>query len=160
MHWGIFRRHERVHAMFILVEILAALLIIGGIVSYFMRSRRDAEREAVTERRVDAYIETIRRERTNQALSAMSDSELRDLLLSGARNLRIQAERRAYLLFGGTVAALLAAVIVATEDGLRGFGIAILVGAMALYGINEFLGRRMREPLEAKGIDVERLRVE
>lgn len=146
--------------MFILVEILAALLIIGGIVSYFMRSRRDAEREAVTERRVDAYIETIRRERTNQALSAMSDSELRDLLLSGARNLRIQAERRAYLLFGGTVAALLAAVIVATEDGLRGFGIAILVGAMALYGINEFLGRRMREPLEAKGIDVERLRVE
>ena len=146
--------------MFILVEILAALLIIGGIVSYFMRSRRDAEREAVTERRVDAYIETIRRERTNQALSAMSDSELRDLLLSGARNLRIQSERRLYLLFGGTVAALLAAVIVATEDGLRGFGIAILVGAMVLYGINEFLGRRMREPLEAKGVDVERLRVE
>ncbi|HEY9011382.1 MAG TPA: hypothetical protein VIN06_10210 [Devosia sp.] len=146
--------------MFILVEILAAALIIGGIVSYFMRSRRNAEREAVTERRVDAYIETIRRERTNQELAAMSDTELRDLLLSGARNLRIQTERKAYLLFGGTVAALLAAVIVATEDGLRGFGIAILVGAMALYGVNEFLGRRMREPLESKGIDVERLRVE
>lgn len=146
--------------MLILVEILAAVLIIGGIVSYFMRNKRDAEREAVTERRVDAYIETIRRERTNQELAAMSDSELRDLLLSGARNLRIQAERRAYLLFGGTVAALLAAVIVATEDGLRGFGIAILVGAMALYGVNEFLGRRMREPLESKGIDIERLRVE
>jgi hypothetical protein len=28
------------------------------------------------------------------------------------------------------------------------------------YGINEFLGRRMREPLAARGIDVERLRVE
>jgi hypothetical protein len=146
--------------MFILVEILAALLIVGGIVSYFLRNKRDAEREAVTERRVDAYIETIRRERKNPELSAMSDSELRDLLLSGARNLRIQAERRVYLLFGGTIAALLAAVIVATEDGMRGFGIAILIGAMALYGINEFLGRRMREPLEAKGIDVERLRVE
>jgi hypothetical protein len=146
--------------MFILVEILAALLIIGGIVTYVLRSRRDAEREAVTERRVDAYIETIRRERKSPELSAMSDTELRDLLLSGARNLRIQAERRVYLLFGGTIAALLAAVIVATEDGMRGFGIAILIGAMALYGINEFLGRRMREPLEAKGIDVERLRVE
>jgi hypothetical protein len=146
--------------MFILVEILAALLIIGGVVMYVLRNRRDAEREAVTERRVDAYIETIRRERTNPELSAMSDIELRDLLLSGARNLRIQAERRVYLLFGGTIAALLAAVIVATEDGMRGFGIAILIGAMALYGINEFLGRRMREPLEAKGIDVERLRVE
>lgn len=146
--------------MFILVEILAALLIIGGIVAYFLRNKRDAEREAVTERRVDAYIETIRRERKNPDLSAMSDTELRDLLLSGARNLRIQAERRTYLLFGGTIAALLAAVIVATEDGMRGFGIAILVGAMVLYGINEYLGRRMREPLEAKGIDVERLRVE
>jgi hypothetical protein len=146
--------------MFVLVEILAALLIIGGVITYFVRNRRDSEREAVTERRVDAYIETIRRERKNADLTAMSDTELRDLLLSGARNLRIQTERRVYLLFGGTVAALLAAVIVATEDGMRGFGIAILVGAMALYGINEFLGRRMREPLEAKGIDVERLRVE
>lgn len=146
--------------MFILVEILAALLIIGGVVTYFVRNRRDAERESVTERRVDAYIETIRRERKNPELTAMSDTELRDLLLSGARNLRIQAERRVYLLFGGTIAALLAAVIVATEDGMRGFGIAILVGAMVLYGINEFLGRRAREPLEAKGIDVERLRVE
>jgi hypothetical protein len=146
--------------MFILVEILAALLIIGGIVTYILRNRRDAEREAVTERRVDAYIETIRRERKTPELSAMSDTELRDLLLSGARNLRIQAERKVYLLFGGTIAALLAAVIVATEDGMRGFGIALLIGAMALYGINEFLGRRMREPLEAKGIDVERLRVE
>ena len=146
--------------MFILVVILAALLIVGGIVAYILRNKRDAEREAVTERRVDAYIETIRRERKNPELAAMSDTELRDLLLSGARNLRIQAERRTYLLFGGTIAALLAAVIVATEDGMRGFGIAILIGAMALYGINEFLGRRMREPLEAKGIDVERLRVE
>jgi hypothetical protein len=151
---------ERVPAMFIVVEIVAALLLVGGIVAYFMRNRRDAEREAVTERRVDAYIETIRRERTNAELAAMTDTELRDLLLSGARNLRIQAERRMYLLFGGTVAALLAAVIVATEDGMRGFGIAILVGAMVLYGLNEFLGRRMREPLESKGIDVERLRVE
>jgi hypothetical protein len=146
--------------MFILVEIVAALLLIGGVVSYFLRKRQDAEREAVTERRVEAYIETIRRERTNAELTAMNDVELRDLLLSGARNLRIQSERRLYLLFGGTVAALLAAVIVATEDGSRGFGIAILVGAMVLYGINEFLGRRMREPLEAKGVDVERLRVE
>lgn len=146
--------------MLILVEIAAALLLIGGVISYFMGRRKDAERETVIERRVDAYIETIRREKTNTALIAMSDVELRDLLLSGARNLRVQAERRMYLLFGGSVAALLAAVIVATEDGMRGFGIAILIGAMVLYGLNEFLGRRMREPLESKGIDVERLRVE
>jgi hypothetical protein len=29
-----------------------------------------------------------------------------------------------------------------------------------LYGINELLGRRMREPLVARGLDAERLRVE
>lgn len=146
--------------MLILLEIAAVLLLLGGVISYFTRRGRDAERDAVTERRVDAYMQTIRREGSNAALMAMSDPELRDLLLSGARNLRLQTERKAYLMFGGTVLALLAAVIVATEDGLRGFGIALLVGAMALYGINEFLGRRMREPLEARGIDVERLRVE
>jgi hypothetical protein len=146
--------------MLILIEIAAALLLVGGVISYFLGRRKDAERETVTERRVDAYIETIRREKKNSELIAMSDVELRDLLLSSARNLRVQAERRMYLLFGGSVTALLAAVIVATEDGMRGFGIAILVGAMVLYGLNEFLGRRMREPLESKGIDVERLRVE
>lgn len=146
--------------MLIILEILAVLLLVGGVVSYFMRNRKDAEREAVTARRVDAYIETIRREQKNPELTAMSDVELRDLLLSGARNLRVQGERRMYLLFGGTVAALLSAVIVATEDGFRGFGIAILIGAMVLYGLNEFLGRRMREPLESRGIDVDRLRVE
>jgi len=146
--------------MLILLEIAAVLLLVGGVISYITRRGRNAERDAVTERRVEAYMQTIRREGSNAALMAMSDPELRDLLLSGARNLRLQGERRAYLMFGGTVLALLAAVIVATEDGLRGFGIAMLVGAMALYGINEFLGRRMREPLEARGIDVERLRVE
>lgn len=146
--------------MLILLEIAAVLLLLGIGVSYVVRSRKDAEREAVTARRVEAYIETIRREGSNHDLVAMSDAELRDVLLSGARNLRVQGERRFYLLFGGGVAALLAAVVVATEDGLRGFGIAILVGAMVLYGLNQFMGRRMRAPLEARGIDVERLRVE
>lgn len=146
--------------MLIFLEIAAALLILSGIVSYFTRRGKDAEREAVTERRVEAYIQTIRREGRNAELIAMSDPELRDLLLSGARNLRLQSERRIYLLFGGTVAAVLSAVVVATEQGMQGFGIALLVGAMVLYGLNEYLGRRMREPLESRGIDVERLRVE
>jgi hypothetical protein len=146
--------------MVILIEIAAVLLLVGAVVSYLLRGRKAAEREAVTERRVEAYIETIRRERSNAELVAMSDAELKDLLLSGARNLRLQTERKTYLLFGGTVVALFAAIVVATEDGMRGFGIALLVGAMVLYGLNEFLGRRMREPLVAKGIDVERLRVE
>lgn len=146
--------------MVILVEVALGLLLVGFLISYLMRGRREAERTEITKRRVDAYMQTIRREADNPQLMAMSDDELRDLLLSSAHNLRQQDERRTYLLFGGTIVAFAAALIVATEEGLRGFGIALLIAAMVLYGINEYLTRRTRGPLVEKGIDVERLRVE
>lgn len=146
--------------MAVLLEVLVALGLIGLVVSYFFRGRREAERQEVIDRRVEAYMQTIRREGGGSELAQMSDLELRDLLLSGARNLRIQAERRWYILLGGGAAALLAAIAIGTQEGTRGFGIALLVAAVALYGLNEFLGRRAKEPLLARGIDVERLRVE
>ena len=143
-----------------LLEILVALGLIGIVISYFFRGRREAERQEVIDRRVEAYMQTIRREGGSSELAQMGDLELRDLLLSGARNLRIQAERRWYILLGGGAAALLAAIAIGTEEGTRGFGIVLLIAAVALYGVNEFLGRRAKEPLLARGIDVERLRVE
>jgi hypothetical protein len=144
----------------VVIEIVLVVALVGLGVSYLFRGRREAEREQVLERRVDAYMHTIRREGDNPVLSAMTDTELRDVLLSSARNLRIQSERKWYLILGGAIVAFFAAIMVATQDGTRGFGIAILVGAIVLYGVNEFLGRRMRDPLVARGIDVERLRVE
>jgi hypothetical protein len=144
----------------ILIEIALALILVGGVVSYVTRGRRQASREAMIGRRVDAYIETIRREGSNAELVAMSDTELRDLLLSSAHNLKVQRDRRLYLLFGGVLVALLGAILVATAEGTRGFGVALVIAALVLYGINEFLGRQMVAPLEAKGIDTERLRVE
>ena len=146
--------------MAVLLEVLVALGLVGLVVSYLFRGRREAERQEVIDRRVEAYMQTIRREGGSSELAQMSDLELRDLLLSGARNLRIQAERRWYILLGGGAAALLAAIAIGTQEGTRGFGIALLVAAVALYGLNEFLGRRAKEPLLARGIDVERLRVE
>jgi hypothetical protein len=146
--------------MVVLLEVLVALGLIGLLVSYFFRGRREAERQDIIDRRVEAYMQTIRREGGNSELAQMSDLELRDLLLSGARNLRIQAERRWYILLGGGAAALLAAIAIGTQEGTRGFGIVLLVATVALYGLNEFLGRRMKEPLVSRGIDVERLRVE
>ncbi|MEO6396637.1 MAG: hypothetical protein ABIO40_12100 [Devosia sp.] len=144
----------------VLVEIALALLLVGTAVSYFTRGKALTERQAMTERRVDAYVETIRREGGNSELSAMSDTELRDLLLSSAHNLRVMRDRRRYLLFAGVLVALIAAILVGTEDGARGFGIALFAGALVLYGTNEFLGRQMVAPMLDKGIDVERLRVE
>jgi hypothetical protein len=142
------------------LEFGLVLVLVGMAVSYLFRGRAAAAKQAMTERRVEAYMETIRREGSNAELSAMSDTELRDLLLSSAHNLKVQRDRRLYLLFGGVVVALIGAILVATEDGYRGFGVALLVGTLVLYGINEFLGRQMIAPLERKGIDVERLRVE
>lgn len=144
----------------VVIELGLLLILVGGAVSYFFRGRVAAERQAMIDRRVEAYIETIRREAKTPELTAMSDTELKDLLLSSAHNLKVQRDRRMYLLFGGVVVALIGAILVATEDGFRGFGVALLVGALVLYGLNEFLGRQMIAPLLAKGIDVERLRVE
>lgn len=144
----------------IILEIGLLLVIIGGVVSYLTRGRRLADRQAMIDRRVEAYIETIRREGTNRELVAMSDTELRDVLQSSAHNLKVQRDRRLYLLFGGVAVGLIGALLVATEEGSRGFGIALVVAALVLYGINEFLGRQITAPLEKKGIDVERLRVE
>ncbi|MEO8759114.1 MAG: hypothetical protein ABI398_15340 [Devosia sp.] len=146
--------------MGVVLEFGLIMVLLGTVVSYLFRGRLAATKQAMTERRVEAYIETIRREGTNRELSAMSDTELRDLLMSSAHNLKVQRDRRLYLLFGGVVVALIGAILVATEDGFRGFGVALLVGAVVLYGINEVLGRQMTAPLLAKGIDVERLRVE
>ena len=146
--------------MGVAVEVGLVLILVGVALSYVFRGRRMAQQQAMTERRVDAYIETIRRERTRPDLVAMSDTELRDLLLSSAHNLKVQRDRRLYLLFGGVIVALIGAILVATEDGSRGFGIAMVVAALVLYGVNEYLGRQMIAPLIAKGIDVERLRVE
>jgi hypothetical protein len=124
------------------------------------RGRVTKEREALTLRRVDAYIETIRRERTNPELVRMSDRELRDLLDSGARNFRVASQRRGWIVLGLGAVTLFSAIVVASQDGWRGFGIAVVVGAIAAYGLNEFLLRRARAPLERHGIDVERLLVE
>lgn len=145
-------------AVFLEIALVVAVLIVAA--SYLLKGRQEAERQEVLERRVEAYIHTIRREGDKSQLASMSDLELRDLLLSSARNLRMQSERLWYVMVGGGIATFIAAIMVATQDGTRGFAIALLVGALVLYGVNEFLGRRMREPLKEQGIDVERLRVE
>lgn len=143
-----------------LIQIALVLLLIGGGWTLLGRGRVNKEREALTLRRVDAYIETIRRERNNAELVAMSDSELRDLLHAGARNFRVARERRSWYLLGLGAATLFSAIAIASHDGWRGFGIAVIVGAIAAYGLNEFLMRKARAPLEKHGIDVERLTVE
>ncbi|MCF1743538.1 hypothetical protein [Paradevosia shaoguanensis] len=146
--------------MGILLEIGLVLVIIGVVFTMATRGKNANERETLTERRVEAYMQTIRRERSNPELSAMSDVELRDLLLSSARNLKIETERKTWVLVGIGAVSVVAGFVVANQDGPRGFAIALAIGAVAIYGLNEFWSRRMRDPLVARGIDIERLKVE
>ncbi|MGV3491755.1 MAG: hypothetical protein ACO1OG_10580 [Devosia sp.] len=143
---------------------LLAVLVVGAVVvltaNHFLRARRQADRLGVMERRVQAYMATVRRQAGDTPLNRMNDLELYDVLMSAAQNLRVQAERRWYFIIAGGFLAGLAAIAVGSQQGMQGFGIVVLVAAVALYGLNEFLSRRAREPLVAQGIEVERLRVE
>lgn len=143
-----------------LIELALVLLLVGGGWTMMNRGKQTSQRDALTMRRVDAYIETIRRERRNADLAAMSDTELRDLLHSGALNLRAAEQRKGWTLLGVGAATLVAASIVATQEGWIGFGVTAAIGAIVAYGASEFLNRRMRAPLEKRGIDIERLTVE
>lgn len=142
------------------LQIALVLFLVGGGWTLLTRGKVTKEREALTLRRVDAYIETIRRERRNSELVAMSDSELRDLLHAGARNFRVASQKRGWFLLGVGGVTLFSAITIASQDGWRGFGIAVAVGAVVAYGLNEFLVRKARAPLERYGVDVERLTVE
>jgi hypothetical protein len=146
--------------MFALLEIVVVVAAAAIVGSFLMRTRRGNDRASILERRVEAYMQTIRREASNPGLAAMSDTELRDLLLSSARNLRIEAERRTYILAGVGAVGVIAAIVVSSQQGIEGFAITLVIAAIVVYGLFEYLGRRMQGPLLRQGIDVERLRVE
>lgn len=143
-----------------LIEIAIVLLLLGGGWTMLTRKGRDSKREALTMRRVDAYIETIRRERKSPELAAMTDMELRDLLHSGARNLKVAEQRRGWIVLGCGVASVLGAALAGSQEGWLAFAGVAAVGAIITYGTNEFLVRRMRAPLEKRGVDIDRLLVE
>jgi uncharacterized protein YjiS (DUF1127 family) len=144
-----------------LIEIALVLLLVGGGWTMLTRSRQSEKREALTMRRVDAYIETIRRERRVPELAAMSDTELRDLLHSGARNLKAAEQRRGWTVLGIGLATVVAASVVGSQEGgWLGFAAVAALGAIVGYGTNEYLARRMRAPLERRGVDIDRLMVE
>ena len=143
-----------------LVELALILLLIGGGWSMLNRGKSSDKRDSLTMRRVDAYIETIRRERRNPDLAAMSDTELRDLLHSGALNLRAAEQKKMWTLLAAGAVTLIASIAVSSQEGWIGFGVTAAVGAIVTYGLSEFLSRRMRAPLERRGVDIDRLMVE
>ena len=119
-----------------LIEIALVLLLLGGGWTMLTRGRQSDKRDALTMRRVDAYIETIRRERRSPELAAMSDMELRDLLHSGARNLKVAEQRKQWIVFGMGIATLLGASVLGSEEGWLAFGAAAsLFAGFSIVGL-------------------------
>jgi hypothetical protein len=107
---------------------LAAITIIGNL----MLAKWNAQRvETRIGERAAAYLASLERDGLPEPLSAMSDIERREAVLSAGREVRAESERRFYI---------------------------ATIGGMAVYGVTVFMRRSLKSRLAARGLDAERLR--
>ncbi len=141
-------------------EIGFIVLAIIAIVS-LARSGQNATRlHDIGEERIAAYMTTLRRTGTNPTLAEMTDTELSDILRAAMRRLAAGQSRKLTLLVLGAIATLLAGVVFGVEEGWRAFAATLVIGGIALYGLERVLDRTTRAPIEAQGLDIERLRLD
>lgn len=137
--------------------VLAAITVIGNLMLHKWNAARRDQRIG---ERVDAYIASLEREGLPEPLGAMAADERRDVLLSSARQVQAESDKRFYVATVGGIIAFFVALGFAIEGaGTRDFVLALAVAAMALYGINLFLYRTFRARQAERGIDIERLRI-
>lgn len=113
-----------------------------------------------TEKRVDAYMQTIRRTGEPSALNDMNDSELRDILLASSRRITRYRANRIILLTIVSFATLIVAIFMAANSGLQSFAASIVVGAIAGYGIDRILERNMHAWVERQQLGIDRLTID
>lgn len=135
---------------------LAAITIVGNL----MLAKWNAQRvETRISERAEAYLASLEREGLPEPLSAMSDIERREAVLSAGREVRAESDRRFYLATIGGMAVFFVALGFGIEaGGMRAFVLALAVGGAALYGVTVFMRRSLRSRLAARGLDAERLR--
>jgi hypothetical protein len=143
-----------------LAEIGFIVLAIVALVMLANAGRGVTRLHAIAEERIAAYMATLRRTRENPDLSAMTDTELHDVLGAAMRRLAAARSRKMLLLVLGTVATLLAGIVFGVEEGWRAFAATIAVGGIALFGLERVIDRTTRAPIEAQGLDIERLRLD
>jgi hypothetical protein len=143
-----------------LAEIGFIVLAIVAIVLFARSGKNSARIEEIGNERIKAYMTTLKRTGGNPELAAMTDDELRDILAAAMRRLATGQSRKLLLLVLGAIATLLAGIVFGIEEGWRAFAATIAVGGIALYGLERVMDRMTRAPIEAQGLDVERLRLD
>jgi hypothetical protein len=138
---------------------LAALVALGVVILMVVTTKkRSISAEGLMAQRVEAYKATLRRE--GGIFDKMSDLELTDVLTATARTMRSQAERRWIMLVGGAALGFFAAIFVGTQQGTQGFVLTLVGSAAVLYGLHQYVGRRLRDVAERQGLDPDRLLVD
>lgn len=143
-----------------LAEIGLIVLAIVAVVMFANAGRGMTRLQQAAEERIGAYMVTIRRTGTNPDFAAMTDTELRDVLSAAMRRLAAGRSRKVLLLVLGTVATLLTSIVFGVEEGWRAFAATFVIGGIALFGLERAMERMTRAPIEAQGLDVERLRLD
>ena len=136
------------------------MLAIVAIVTLARAGKGSAHLREVGEERIAAYMATLRRTGDNSALAGMTDMELHDVLGAAMRRLANGQSRKVLLLVLGAVATLLASIVFGVEEGWRMFVATLAVGGIALFGLERVMDRMTRAPIEAQGLDIERLRLD
>ncbi len=143
-----------------LAEIGFIILAIIAIATLARSGKQPARIREIGEDRIMAYMTTLRRTGGNPELAEMTDTELYDILSAAMRRLAAGQNRKLLVLVLGAVATLLASVVFGVEEGWRAFAATIAVGGIALFGLERAIDRMTRSPIEAQGLDVERLRLD
>lgn len=146
--------------MVLAIELALVAALIFWAFSSWSRGRRDARRETRELRRVDAYIETLRRERPHPALAAMGDAELREVLHGLMRGLHLARETRKSVVLIGAALTIAAAGVLGWAFGPLWSATGLALGALVVLGLYVVLDRRARAPIARYGLDIERLRVD
>jgi hypothetical protein len=135
--------------------VLAAITVIGNLMLHKWNATRLEKR---MDERVDAYMNSMEREGVPQPLEAMAGEERRNVLVSAARQVKAESDKRFYVAtIGGIITFFVALGFAIEGEGTRDFVIALAIGAAALYGINTVLYRNLKSKLSARGIDIERI---
>lgn len=144
-----------------MILILFGLVGIGTVLAaiYIGRMPTKEAQSATIEQRVSAYMQTIRRTAAPDALNAMSDVELSDVLTAAAKRRATERTNRTFALFAATIVVVLVSIFVATSHNIEGFGISVVIGGIVLYGLDRAFDRQLRQKFESQGIDPDRLDV-
>jgi len=142
------------------VELALLLVGVALLVNLVGGRARTEQVEDLRVSRIAAYAETIRRTKSPDALDAMSDSELADVLYSASRRLQADRNRRSALAVGAAVLALIVAIFFGANEGLNAFVIAAAIGAITVFGIDRALDRHTNAWIAAMGLERDRLAVD